>query len=217
MIFYCVMWKKDKNKFLNLEIRRIIYNYILKNPGIHLRELSRELHIPKSTLTYHLNFLRKQDMVFEKSERKFKRYYITQKVGNLDKEILSLIRKNIPRKIILFLFLYPGNSRLEISNDLGKSPTTISYHLQKLVEKGVIASYRSNRRKVYRLKNQKGMYKFFITYEKSLSKDVSFFHLLNWVRHAIPDGIPRRKPGDKSDIEDVIKAIYEVFPNPYHV
>jgi len=212
-----VMQKKGKNRLLNLEIRRVIYNHILKNPGVHLREISRELQIPKSTLTYHLNFLRKQDLIVEKSEGKFKRYYITQKVGNLDKAILSLIRKNIPRSILLFLFLYPGNSRIEIGNDLGKSPTTISYHLQKLVEKEVITSYRSGRRKVYRLRNQKEMYKFFITYEESLSKDISFFHLLNWVRHAIPDGIPRRKPGDKSDIDDVIETFYEIFPNPYHV
>lgn len=211
------MRKKDKNRFLNLEIRRIIYNYILKNPGLHLRELSRELQIPKSTLTYHLNFLKKRDMIIEKNEKKFKRYYITQKVGNLDKDTLSLIRKNTPRKIILFLFLYPGNSRIEISNDLGKSPTTISYHLGKLIEKEVIMFHKSGRRKVYRLKDQREMYKFLITYEKSLSKDIAFYHLLNWVRYAIPDGIPRRKPGDKSDIDDVIEALYEIFPNPYYV
>lgn len=211
------MGRTKKKDFLELEARRIIYNYVLKNPGFHLRKLSRDLGVPKTTLKYHLDFLIKQDMIIVRTEKRYLRYYVAQTVGNLDKETLGLVRQNIPRKIVLFLFLYPGNSRLVLSNDLGKSPTTISYHLQKLLKKEVIISYSSGREKVYKLKDQKEMYKFLISYEESLSKDVAFSHLLNWVRYAIPDGVPRRKPGDRKDVDDIEKALYEVFPHPYHV
>ena len=33
------MRKNKRNDFLELETRRQIYNYILKNPGLHFREL----------------------------------------------------------------------------------------------------------------------------------------------------------------------------------
>ncbi len=35
---------------LTLEIRGGIYNFILKYPGLHLREISRRMDIPFSTL-----------------------------------------------------------------------------------------------------------------------------------------------------------------------
>ena len=210
------MKKIKKKDFLELETRRITYNYILNNPGLHLREISRDLSIPKTTLKYHLDFLKKQDMIIVRSDKKYLRYYITQRVGNLDKDIMGLIRQDIPRKIILFLFLYPGNSRTDLSGDLDKSPTTISYHLKKLEKKDVVLKYKHGRKTVYKLKDQKNMYRFLITYEKSLAKDIALTHLLNWVRYAIPDGIPKRKPGDKRDIEDIEKVLYEIFPHPYH-
>jgi len=49
------MKKKDA---LDLEIRRSIYNHILKSPGLHERELARVLDIPLSTLDYHLYYIK---------------------------------------------------------------------------------------------------------------------------------------------------------------
>lgn len=212
------MMKKSKKKdFLDLENRRYVYNFILRNPGFHLRKLSRELNIPKSTLNYHLNFLKKHDMIIEKNDKKYLRYYVSQKVGNIDKKILGIIRQNIPRKIILFLFIYPSRSRKQISKDLDKPPTTISYHLKKLIEKEIIFKYTLRGKIVYKIKDQQHMYKLLITYENSLSRDLSLYHLLNWFKNAVPDGIPRRKPYGKTDIEDVEEVLYNIFPHPYHV
>jgi predicted transcriptional regulator len=48
-----------KNDILNIENRRIIFNHILNNPGMHFRKIQRDLKIPKTTLDYHLNYLKK--------------------------------------------------------------------------------------------------------------------------------------------------------------
>ena len=211
--------KRRKGKdILDLEIRRMIYNFILKNPGLHERELSRQLKIPKTTMNYHLNYLQKQDLIVSINEKRYLRFYIKQRVGFVDKQILSIIRQEVPRRIILFLFAYPERSRIEISRDLEKSDTTISFHLKKMLKKDIIICYRLGHKLVYKLKNQVDIYKFLITYEESLAEDILICNLLDWFKFSSPSGKhirdPRRK---KSDIEDVEDIILDIFPHPYYL
>lgn len=53
----------DEEKVLLNDTRREIYNYILDNPGCHLRELSKNLNKPVSTLTWHLRILEKANLI----------------------------------------------------------------------------------------------------------------------------------------------------------
>lgn len=202
---------------LELETRRIIYNYILKHPGLHLRALVRELRSPKTTMNYHLNYLEKHEMVVGKTEKGYRRYYISQKVGVIEKEIINIIRQYLPRKIILFLYLYPEKSRKKISMDLEKPITTISFHLKKLIDKEIIEKIKNGREYVYRLKNQKEIYKLLIRYEDTLSKDITLADLISWIRDFYPDdGLPKRNPKDKTATEDIMELLLEMFPHPYH-
>ena len=207
----------EEHDILWLEIRRQIFNFILKYPGLHLREISRKLNIPKTTLNYHLKYLEKENFLLAKSDNRYTRYYPTKKVGNNDKEILGLMRQNLPRRIILFLFLYPEHSRRNISEDLEKPLTTISFHLKKLLALNIIEKRRVGHIYAYRIKNQKEMYNLLISYENSLSDDI-LGTFLEYVKYVLPDGIPpsyrRRK---KKDIDEIIEALYEIFPHPYHV
>jgi DNA-binding transcriptional ArsR family regulator len=97
----------SNENILNLETRNKIYNFISKNPGLHLMEISRKRNIPKSTLRYHLNFLISQGLVTQEEHGGYLRYYIIKKIGRRDRELFNLLRQDGPRKIILLL-LYPG-------------------------------------------------------------------------------------------------------------
>ena len=96
-----------KENILKLEKRREIYNFILENPGLHLREISRRINISFGGLRHHLDILKKQELIITKDDLKYTRYYATQKVGKNDREILNLLRQDVPRKII-YLLLTPG-------------------------------------------------------------------------------------------------------------
>jgi len=189
----------------------------LKYPGLHLRRLSRELNIPKTTLEYNLRYLEKQEFITIKSEKKYLRFYAAKKVGNIDKKVLSVLRMDIARKIILFLFLYPKTSRMEISSELEKPPTTIGYHLKKLLNLDIIECARYRHKIIYKIKNQKEMYKLLITYEKSFFDGSMVSMLLKWARYVFPDGIAKRDNSKTSDVDDISKAFYDIFPHPYHV
>ena len=209
---------KGKQEIVILEVRRKIYRYILNNPGLHLRELVRRLHIPKTTLYYHLRYLEKQEMLLGKKEGRYARYYVTQTVGNRHKHILGIIRERFPRRIILFLFLYPEHSCLDISKDLEKSPSTISHHLKRLLENDIVERDRIGHHYVYRIHDQQLMYNVFILYEHSLSEDIVLTYLLQWVKYAIPDGIPTAyRKGKRYDIDEIYESLLEIFPHPYHV
>lgn len=53
----------SKNNVLALKLRQDIFSQISKYPGIHFSELSRKSKIPKSTLTHHLKYLTKEDII----------------------------------------------------------------------------------------------------------------------------------------------------------
>ena len=137
----------NKN-ILDLEQRRSIYNYILKNPGLHQRELSRRLKIPKSTLLHHLKILKKQDLVILRTVNGYHRIYASKKLGNKEKEILNLLRQKIPQQILLYLVSKTHCSQIELSEVLEKKPPIISYYLKKLYDLDLIESVQGKNGKI---------------------------------------------------------------------
>lgn len=63
--------------------------------------------MPKTTFRHHLNFLEKYGLIITKADHRYTRYYVIQKVGKQDKEILNLLRQETPRRIFMLL-LTPG-------------------------------------------------------------------------------------------------------------
>ena len=125
---------------LKLKSRQDIYNFILENPSSYVREISRKMNIPKTTLKYHLDYLEKHKLVTTKSEGGYKRYFVVNKLGQREKDLLNLLRQEVPRNIILYLILHIICSQIELSKALGKHPSTIGFHLKKLRDLGIIQS-----------------------------------------------------------------------------
>jgi len=133
-----------REKVLQLKIRQEIYDHILNNPGMHLREISRKMKIPKTTLSYHITFLIKNGLIKENYEGEYKRFFVKDKLSSKDKKLLYLLRQEVPRRIFLYLITTFAFSQIEISKDLNVHPATIKYHLDKMVEIGVIEKTKSN-------------------------------------------------------------------------
>ena len=98
---------EKRKDILKLEKRREIYNFITKYPGLHMREISRRMKIPMGSLKYHLIYLKKLDIIVSINNKGYERFYIKQKVGRKEKQIINLLRQEIPKRIILLLTI-PG-------------------------------------------------------------------------------------------------------------
>lgn len=208
-----------KTEILELETRRKIYNFILKYPGLHLRELSRKMNAPKSTMEYHLNRLKKQGSIIINPDGKYRRYFVAQKIDEREKQIINVLRQKIPRSIILFLIAYPYSSRGLISKKLKRNPSTISFHLKKLCDMGILESFylkevnhsaivellQGEKGKLYIIYSQGSIINALVTYEKCLLDD------------AIGPALDQaEKLLSRYGIDEFNDAIWEIFPHPYH-
>jgi predicted transcriptional regulator len=136
----------DEEKVLLNDTRREIYNYILDNPGCHLRELSKNLNKPVSTLTWHLRILEKANLVKSKKLGNKLIYY----PANMDVRDLPLLYlKNETQKSI-FEYLSKNSAHLrKIAKDLNLNVETVRYNLKKLEHLGIVKAKEEGNRVVY--------------------------------------------------------------------
>jgi predicted transcriptional regulator len=177
-----------RNKFSDdapQKTEEIIHDLIAKNPGLHLSKIAEILQMSKPLAVYHLLRMEKDKEIVIKKEVGFKRYYLaTDAIETRDKELLALLRKEIPLKIVLFLSKKDSAQHKEILEQLDISASTLSYHLNKLVEQGVIALQPYGEEKGYAIVNKKEIVNFILRYRLNVLTDgfKDFWDDLNYTR-----------------------------------
>jgi len=156
-----------KEDYLALETRRKIYDLIDTTPGLHKREIARELHMSLSTIDYHLHYMEKKGLLETRSDGKYKRYFTKKDMRKEDKKIFSLLRQEVPRHIIIFLLTHPKAIHKEICAHIGKAPSTISFHMKKLIKEDVVEEISLGKEKSYVIKNEERIIKLLIMYRES--------------------------------------------------
>lgn len=157
---------------LELDSRRSIYELIDSSPGIHFREISRRLDIPMGVVEYHLYYLLKNDMIIARKEGRYKRYYTEGKVGSRDKKVLAFLRKKVPREVLIYLMLNPDSRHKDIKNELKVSGSTLSFHMKRMIKKGVIEEDEEGGTKKFRVKDPEAVSRMLIRYKKSFMDDL---------------------------------------------
>jgi predicted transcriptional regulator len=109
-----------RDDLLKIKMRSIIYRFILENPGLHFRELGRRLNIPKSTLSYHLQYLEAQELLIVKKGDRYTRYFISKDISEREKKILNIIRMETARNVLLYMWGMVIASEIEIAEELDK-------------------------------------------------------------------------------------------------
>ncbi|HIH01441.1 TPA: winged helix-turn-helix transcriptional regulator [Thermoplasmata archaeon] len=123
---------------LDLENRKRIYECIRQSPGLHFREIQRRTSLPIGVLEYHLNYLVQKQLLSLEKQENFSRYYPGGQLSGDKQRILSALRQEIPRGIMLFLLKNPGATHGELLSNFTVSGGTLSYHIKKLTTKGVV-------------------------------------------------------------------------------
>jgi len=150
-------------------IRRRIYELIRKSPGIHFRELQRKLGVAVGNLQYHLDRLEELRLVKSVKEEGYKRYYVTSlRFTDDEKKIMSALRIQTEKLILIYLLTNPFASGKELSKALNLSPSTISWHVSKLVKLGIIEKVRNKDQITLRIRDSEKVEKMLITYRETL-------------------------------------------------
>jgi len=138
---------------LNLESRRRIYDFISRRPGSYLREMERELEMKPGLLSYHLDYMEKKGLIRSEDDGYRRRYFPTEDFRLRDRRIISLLRQDSPRRILMHLLLNGESSFSEILEEMDVAKSTLSYHLKKLTKAGVVLSERREKEKFYRVED----------------------------------------------------------------
>jgi predicted transcriptional regulator len=134
---------------LENEYRTKIIDLIIDDPGIHYRELQRQVNTSASNLTWHLEILVHYKIIHKQIVGKYLIYY-----PFLDKNPFADLNMNIVKsKTTLNVFQIisdnPGIYQSRIANRLELNHKTIKYHLDKLIVSNLIKVTKKGRKCYY--------------------------------------------------------------------
>jgi len=152
---------------LELETRRRIFQKISAFPGMYFREIQRALKLEVGEVEYHLGYMEKAGLVNVMLDGNRKRYFARGSVDASDRKILSLLRQEVPRQIVINILLTEKRSFQELLEKIGKAKSTMSFHLSKLTEGGHLSVERVGKENVYSVTHPEKMAKLLIIYRET--------------------------------------------------
>ena len=163
----------DRDKALELPTRKKLYSEVNKAPGIHFRELKRRTGLAIGALQYHLDVLQKASLVRAQKRGKFVRYFpVIGEHSESEKLTLGLLREESVRKIVLLLIEKKRATNRQLSRFLELAPSTVSFHMQKLLKSGLVEKRRTPKRTYFCLVNPGEAKRLLTSYRKSFLDDL---------------------------------------------
>lgn len=135
------------------ENRLYIYKYILNCPGVHLRQISRELGLAMGDTQYHLSILKKDGRIKSKRVGNHRHYYPVT-IPDEQNELIAFLRQETIRDILVYLMENPGSTQQALANFKNVSAPTIKWHMSKLIESELVVVYREGKIVKYFIKDR---------------------------------------------------------------
>ena len=133
---------------LDNEVRRAVYEAVRASPGTYLAEVAGEAGVSWSTVRYHARVLEAHDLVTAEKVRGRHRLYPD---GDAEPALTAAVADPSTATLLAAL------SRLEpvgvsaLAAELGVTPSTVTYHLQRLEADGLVVRERDGREVAARL------------------------------------------------------------------
>ncbi len=146
--------------------RKQVLDLVIKNPGLSLTAVAETLDMGISLARYHLNYLERKGSIVSVKEEGYKRYYTkTSEIGVDERKLLGLFRQEIPLKIVFLLIKNNSMQHKELLKHFDIAPSTLTYHLNKLLREDVICLQSYGSEKGYMIKNKKAVIEFLRRYK----------------------------------------------------
>lgn len=154
------------------DVRQRVYDAVRRYPGIHLREIERQIGVSAPLAQYHLKKLVEAGFVDIHEQGGYARHYPTDKgksasVTPADLPIVGLLREEVPLHVVLVLLDKGPMTHTDLVAELQVAKSTLSYHLAKLAEAEVVERAGSDAR--LRLKDRERMYRLLLAYRPTPS------------------------------------------------
>ena len=132
----------DDSDPLAHDARERVYEIVNETPGSYLSEVSEQANLPLSTTRHHMKILEREDLVSGAKLRGKRRFYPAYAEGV---ELSAALNDDSTASIIDALARLGAASVSDLADELGRDPSTISHHLQRLEVDSIIAREREGR------------------------------------------------------------------------
>ncbi|HEY7108439.1 MAG TPA: winged helix-turn-helix transcriptional regulator [Nitrososphaeraceae archaeon] len=147
------------------DIDESLLTCINRNPGVRYRELLRIFQLGNGVLSYHLSILERIGKIrVDRKRNKITRYYLTG-VPDEDTDLIGQMRNKMTRQLVLFILEHDRCTFGEIVENSGKAPSTISWHLSRLRDAGIISVSYDERSQHYTVVDSKEIKKILVMYK----------------------------------------------------
>jgi predicted transcriptional regulator len=133
---------------LEHDTRDELCRLVERSPGTYLSELTEDVDEPMGTVRHHLKILEREGLVDAAKLRGKRRYY---PVGESPDALDAALDQEGPREVLVALAETGDASVSTVAETLDRDPSTVSHHLSRLEEDGLIVRERDGRSKVNRL------------------------------------------------------------------
>jgi DNA-binding transcriptional ArsR family regulator len=133
------------DEVLDHPLRAQIVSLVESEPGLHFQELARRLETGRGTLEHHLRKLVDANLVVPQSSRGFTCYFPKGKVDRHLMAAAPVLKSTGARQVLQAINSGPNRAAQDIAETTGFTPSTVNYHLKRLVGAGLVLSQRVGR------------------------------------------------------------------------
>jgi DNA-binding MarR family transcriptional regulator len=138
----------DDSDPLEHEARDAMFAVVEESPGTYLSEIADRADLPLSTARHHIRVLEREDLVSGAKVRGKRRFYPAYTEGV---ELAAAMNDDSTAAVIDALARIGAASVSDLADELGKDPSTVTHHVQRLEEDGVIVRERDGRAVINKL------------------------------------------------------------------
>jgi DNA-binding transcriptional ArsR family regulator len=134
--------KYDDSSPLEQEVRAELYERIERTPGTYLSQLDDQMDVSMSAIRHHLRILEDERMVTNAKIRGKRRFY---PASDDEVELTAALAEKATADVLDAVSRQEPVAVGELADELDREPSTITYHLKRLEEDGLIKRKRNGR------------------------------------------------------------------------
>ncbi len=134
----------EHDALLNHPVRSRIHQLVESQPGIHYQELVRQSGAGKGAVEHHLRKLTDGGLIVARRGAGFTCYF----ARGADRSLMAgapALKSDGARRILAYIQAHPGTASQAIAQQTGLDPATVSHHVQRLAEGGLVEVRRDGR------------------------------------------------------------------------
>ena len=129
-----------------------VYTYIKERPGAYITEIVNEVGLNRGVVKYFLRVLITHNKIETYKDGNRARYFINSlDFDEKQKKIISALRSLMNNRIISEIIAGKCNTNVDLAHEIGVSRSTITWHMKRLKEIGLITEVKKGRGKIYKI------------------------------------------------------------------